>query len=88
MCSIIVLSVLRKHLLIGHFSFSPFFWSPSIGKPNMTPVSKQGTSHLSSGGAGCVFVVVAVGWGGHVHFYLIHIFTNLPVSPGSFGPLK
>ena len=35
-----------------------------------------------------MFVVVAVGWGGRVHFYMIHIFTNLPVSPGSFGPLK
>ena len=35
-----------------------------------------------------MFVVVAVGWGEHVHFYMIHIFTNLPVSPGSFGPLK
>ena len=32
--------------------------------------------------------MVAVEWGGHVHFYMIHIFTNLPVSPGSFGPLK
>ena len=35
-----------------------------------------------------MFVVVAVGWGGRVHFDMIHIFTNLPVSPGSFGPLK
>ena len=35
-----------------------------------------------------VVVVVAVGWEGRVHFYMIHIFTNLPVSPGSFGPLK
>ena len=52
----------------------------------MTPVSKEGTSQLSSGGAGGGggVVVVAVGWGGRVHFYMIH----LPVSPGSFGPLK
>ena len=36
-------SVLRKHLVIGHFSlfsfFSAFHWSSSIGKPRMTPVS-------------------------------------------------
>ena len=35
-----------------------------------------------------MFVVIAVWTGGRVHFYMIHIFTNLPVSPGSFGPLK
>ena len=32
--------------------FSVFLWSQLIGKPCMTPVSKDGTSHLSSGGAG------------------------------------
>ena len=39
------MSVLRKHLVIGHFSFflvfffSTFYWSPSIGKLCMTAVS-------------------------------------------------
>ena len=37
-----------------------------------------------------MFVVVAVGWCGRVYFYMIHcdILMNLPVSLGSFGPLK
>ena len=34
-----------------------------------------------------MFVVVAVGCGGRVHFYMIHIFTNLSISPGSFGSI-
>ena len=38
--SIHLLSVLRKHLAIGQFSFfSAFHWLPSIGKPCMTLVS-------------------------------------------------
>ena len=38
--SIQLLSVLRKHLAIGQFSFfSAFHWLPSIGKPCMTLVS-------------------------------------------------
>ena len=41
--------------------FSVFLWSPSIGKPYMTPVSKQGTSHLSSGGAGVCLLLLLLG---------------------------
>ena len=40
--SIQLTSALRKHLDIGQFSlfsFNAFPWSPSIGKPRMTPVS-------------------------------------------------
>ena len=63
--------------------FSVFLWSQSIGR-----YLNKGRVIYHQVGQGCVFVVVAVGWGGRVHFYMIHIFTNLPVSPGSFGPLK
>ena len=46
---------------------------------------------MGQGGGGVVVVAVGGGGGGgggRVHFYMMHNFTNLPVSPGSFGPLK
>ena len=41
--------------------FSVFLWSQSIGKPCMTPVSKEGASHLSSGGAGGCLLLLLLG---------------------------
>ena len=62
--------VLNNHFIgfeetSSYWSFqflSVFLWSPSIGKPCMTPVSKQGTSHLSSGGGrGVRFLLLLLG---------------------------
>ena len=50
--------------------FSVFLWSQSIGKPCMTPVSKEETNHLSpsgaeggGGGGGCLLLLLLGGEG-------------------------